>query len=113
MLPSKNRLVDKADFEKVYKNGRFFSANGVSVSFAPNDLKKTRVGFSVGKKFSKKAVQRNRARRLLRESVHLHLKEINNGFDIVVSCRFNTEKQTLAETEKTILFILRKCRLLI
>lgn len=84
MLPAKNRLTKREDFKTVYENGKFYVANGLAMKLIRNQLSFTRVGFSVGKKFSKKATDRNKARRILREVFRKELKSIKPGFDIVI-----------------------------
>jgi len=87
MLPFKNRLVKRKDFEKVQRFGQFSACQNVAIKWAPNELDDTRIGFSVGLKFSKKAVERNLAKRRLREIIKARLKQIIPGLDIVVSLR--------------------------
>jgi ribonuclease P protein component len=84
MLPVKNRLKKRSDFAKVYRKGLFSSENPVSIKFSENGLEKSRIGFSIEKKFFKKAVERNRIKRILREAFHKNLGNIKAGFDIVV-----------------------------
>ena len=49
-----------------------------------NSLKSSRFGFVVSKKFSQKAVARNKVRRRLRELVRIKLPKIKKGIDGVV-----------------------------
>jgi ribonuclease P protein component len=106
MLPYKNRLIKRADFEKVYKYGRFFYFGNVSVKAKENGLEEARIGFSVGTKFSKKAVERNRAKRQLREIFHKMLDRLKKGNDIVVIVKKgkngeNSRKKTEEAIEET------------
>jgi len=84
MLPAKNRLTKKTDFNNVYRKGAFFSEGPLSLKAAGNNLENTRIGFSIEKKFFKKAVERNKIKRLLREAFHQNLKSVKKGLDIVV-----------------------------
>jgi|WetSurMetagenome_2_1015567.scaffolds.fasta_scaffold151331_1 ribonuclease P protein component len=84
MLPYKNRLIKRTDFEKVYKYGRLFYFENVAVKIIKNGIDESRIGFSVGIKFSKKAVERNRAKRQLREILRKMLAKIEKGADVVV-----------------------------
>lgn len=84
MLPAKNRLTKRTDFNNVYRKGAFFSEGPLSLKAAKNSLENTRVGFSIEKKFFKKAVERNKIKRLLREAFHQNLENIEKGLDIVV-----------------------------
>jgi len=52
--------------------------------FAPNGGQKTRFGFVVGLRFSKKAVLRNKMKRQLSAAAEKHYYKIKPGYDIVV-----------------------------
>ena len=68
-MQMERRLTKRAYFEKVYKEGRRWRNELLVLQAASNGLAVSRFGFSVGKRVSKKAVERNRLKRLLRESV--------------------------------------------
>lgn len=89
MLPAKNRLTKKTDFSNVYRKGVFLGEGPLSLKMASNGSKVTRIGFSIEKKFFKKAVERNRMKRLLRDAFHKNLEEIKSGLDIVVFYKKN------------------------
>lgn len=83
MLPPANRLTGKSSFDEVKLNGTTFQSKSFGLAVRKRgDSKPTRFGFIVSTKLSKSAVERNRARRILRESVRLNLGKITNGFDI-------------------------------
>lgn len=98
MLPYKNRLVKRKDFEAVYKYGRFFSFGVISLKVKENNLSDLRIGFSIGIKFSKKAVERNRMKRQLREIFKANLARIKQGLDIVVMIQ-KGERENIKSTE--------------
>ncbi len=54
-----------------------------------NGLPHARLGLAVGKKHVRKAVGRNRIKRLVRESFRIHAASLG-GFDLVVLSRANT-----------------------
>lgn len=93
MLPKNKRLIKKKDFAAVYQKGRvyFSERRNVIIKCAKNGLKSTRIGFVVGKKYSKKAVERNRLKRLLRAAFSENEKLIQPGQDLVIS--YNKDKQ--------------------
>ena len=76
MLPKRNRLKKKKDFEKVFKNGKGFREDFLILKIVSNNLKNTRFGFIVSRKVSKKATQRNKIKRRLRELVKLKMPEM-------------------------------------
>ena len=81
MLPKQYRLKNRSAFKATYKVKNSTHKGGVTL-FA-GILKKedtlTKVGFVVSKKVHKRAVKRNRLKRLMRESYRLLLKENNLG----------------------------------
>jgi ribonuclease P protein component len=87
MLPFKNRLTRRKDFEKIQKSGQFFSEANVAIKIAKNGLLETRIGFIAGMKFAKKAVERNQAKRLLRDLFQKNLPQIKKGVDVIVMIR--------------------------
>ncbi|GAI32984.1 unnamed protein product, partial [marine sediment metagenome] len=60
MLNKRNRLKKKKDFDKVFKQGQGFKQDFLYLKIRKNNLKSSRFGFVVSKKFSKKAVIRNK-----------------------------------------------------
>lgn len=79
MLPKRYRLKKRIAFKATYRVKHSSHSGGVTL-FAGLDKKDdsvTKVGFVVSKKVHKRAVRRNRLKRLLRESYHQLLKENN------------------------------------
>lgn len=113
MLPFKNRLVKRKDFDKVHKIGRFFSQNNIAIKVAENGSKESRIGFVVGIKFSKKAIERNTVKRQLRDIFKSLLTELRPGFDVVVMVRKREyEKIKFEELKKNTEEVLKKSNLL-
>lgn len=111
MLPIKNRLTNKDDFQLVHKRGKFFSVKGLSLIYSPNTLGLTRIGIVVSKKVFRKATDRNRIRRILRENLRLKLSAITPGSDIVLHCKL--EKMANSKEISALLNeLLKKSRLL-
>ncbi|MBE7708963.1 MAG: ribonuclease P protein component [Cyanobacteria bacterium SIG32] len=81
MLPKQYRLKNRSAFKATYKVKNSSHKGGVTL-FAGVPKKEdvlTKVGFVVSKKVHKRAVKRNRLKRLMRESYRLLLKENNLG----------------------------------
>jgi ribonuclease P protein component len=114
MLPFKNRLVKKKDHERVQKLGSFLSLNNIALKSLKNDTKETRIGFVVGLKFSKKAIERNQAKRNLSESIQGEIKNIEKGWDIVIMARKKEEERVKnINFRKNVIEILEKGNLLL
>ena len=81
MIPIKFRLKKRSAFKATYKVNHSSHSGGVTL-FSGKEKKEdypTKVGFVVSKKVHKRAVRRNRLKRLMRESYRLLLKENNLG----------------------------------
>ena len=79
-------LTRNNDFRRLYARGKHVVGRHVVVYYAKNRRGESRVGFTVGKKVGG-AVQRNRAKRLMRESYRLLEPRIKPGFDVVLVAR--------------------------
>jgi len=84
MLPANNRLKKKKDFEMVFKGGQGFKEDFLYLKIKKNNLKNSRFGFVVSKKFSLKATKRNKIRRLLSEAVKTNLGRLKKSADGVI-----------------------------
>lgn len=113
MLPCKNRLLETKDFEAINRTGSFFSFGDVFLKIKENKLKKTRIGFSIGLKFSPKAVVRNRVKRQLREIVRKEMENIKEGLDIMISLKKSAKKEfSSQELRDDFLGALKKAKLI-
>ena len=89
-LPKANRLRKPREFQRVYKEGRRFEGRFMTVFVLPSETESQRLGITASKKTIGNAVQRNRAKRLLRESFRLskaELNDLNVRFDWVLNAR--------------------------
>lgn len=67
----KNSLRGSRDFQRVYKSGRRYEGSLLTVFVLPNRCAFNRLGITASKKALGKAFERNRAKRLLRETFRL------------------------------------------
>jgi len=84
MLAQKNRLKKKKDFEFIFKQGKGFKQGFLYLKTIKNNLDTSRFGFVISKKFSKKAVVRNKTKRRLSEIIKTKLLEIKKGTDVII-----------------------------
>lgn len=111
MLRRALRLTEHADFERVRKQGKTWRERLLNVGVHPNGLETSRFGFIVTKKLGG-AVQRNRAKRLMRESVRLCADRCRTGFDVVLIARNEVADATYRDVQDAILGTFRKAGLL-
>ncbi|MCO6451081.1 MAG: ribonuclease P protein component [Caldilineales bacterium] len=80
------RLRDSERFQYVRRQGESRKGRLVILIYLKNGLDQSRFGFSASRRVGK-AVQRNRARRLMRESVRLQFQDIASGWDMIFLAR--------------------------
>ncbi len=89
-LPKDERLRKPAEFRRVYEQGKRFDGRFMSVFILPAEADVQRLGITASKKISNKAHDRNRCKRLLRETFRLsraELAELDAKFDWVLNAR--------------------------
>jgi ribonuclease P protein component len=90
-LPKEARIAKRAEFLKVYNEGTRFEGRFMTVFILPSEREIHRLGVTATKKgISNKAHDRNRAKRLLRESFRLsraELDAVETKYDWVVNAR--------------------------
>jgi len=77
ILRKKDRLRTDSEYQAVRKQGKRFRTKNFLVNYLVRDDSQIRLGVITSSKF-KKAVARNRAKRLLREFFRLNRKEIKS-----------------------------------
>lgn len=80
------RLVRKVQFDVVYQRGAKLGDSCFLVLIKPNDLNAARLGLSVSARTVGNAVNRNRIKRVIRNSFRLHAAQLP-AVDIVVNTR--------------------------
>ena len=92
-FPKSARLLTPVDYQRVFQSGQFkVSSKTVLVLAIANELGRPRLGLVIGKKNVRLAVQRNRIKRLARESFRLR-QQAMPALDIVVLARRGLDKQ--------------------
>lgn len=114
MLPKKNRLKNKKEFQDAYLQGKFFSSGPITVKIAKSDQGASRFGFVVGKNYSKKAVDRNNAKRILRAAAAPVINNLIPGFDLIIGIRkpLPGQKLSMKSLSESLRIILEKNNLL-
>jgi ribonuclease P protein component len=84
------RIKNPADFKRAFDRKRSASNDAIIVYGVENGLEYCRLGLSVSKKRVRKAHDRNRVKRVLREAFRLAKAELPTGVDLVVVPRGGT-----------------------
>jgi len=79
------RLTDGAHFAAVFAWRRRAHDAHFSAHVAPNELGHARIGLAVSRRVSKKAVERNRLKRIVRESFRRHWRALGAVDYVVVA----------------------------
>lgn len=79
VLKKINRLGGRKEFEEVKAKGRVSQYGSFGVVKAREDDEEKKFGVVVSKRISKKAVERNKIRRVIMEAVRKRLGEIRGG----------------------------------
>lgn len=89
------------DFKKAYSKGKSFVAKSLVIYASKNYKKGLRIGITTSKKIGN-APQRNRARRIIRESARNVLSNFSGNFDIIFVARKSTVDMKSTQLDKTI-----------
>jgi len=111
-LDKTRRIINNNEYRLVYKHGKYEVGRLCVLCRMPVANQKTRIGFVTGKKVGC-AVERNRARRLMKEVYRLNQHQIREGYHIVIVGRGPLKDATYERAEKEILYLLRKSKLLV
>ena len=82
-------LKDNRDFSRLYKRGKSFVSPYLVTYIMKNKSDNLRFGITTGKKIGK-AVQRSRARRVIRASYYELFPDLKKGYDFVFVARGKT-----------------------
>ena len=109
MLIRRLRLRKKSSIKEIFAVGKNYSVKHVAIYCLKGPKK---FGFIASKKVGNSVI-RNRAKRLMREVIRLHLPEIRNDIQIILIARANIKGVSYKEVEKTMMNMLKKANALI
>jgi len=85
-----SRLLTPSQFQTVFSNPLRFGSSHITVLITPNKNQTNRLGLAIAKKRVKLAVDRNRIKRLIRESFRLNQQSLPD-IDMVVMVKSGTD----------------------
>jgi len=100
MLSKQYKLKSNSDIARVFKNGKTVKSSFLFLRYRKSDLETSRIAFSIGLKYSKRAVDRNHAKRILRAAVVESVEKIKPGFDLVFYFDKNFQEKLLLKTTR-------------
>jgi ribonuclease P protein component len=80
------RLLKASQFRRVFQRARRVADQNFTILARTNGQQAARLGLAISKKQVRRAVDRNRLKRLVRESFRHHRQSLQ-GFDVVVMAR--------------------------
>jgi ribonuclease P protein component len=98
-LPKRRRITVRSDFQKVYAEGQRYDGRLMAAFLRANNLADHRLGVTASTKAIGKSVDRNRAKRLLRELFRRsqsQIGELKRNYDWVL----NAKRPLLNSTEE-------------
>ena len=104
-------LRRKEDFDRIYKKGRSVGDRYVVIFSLENHLGYNRIAYLASKKVGN-SVRRNRARRLMRESMRATDTQIRQGFDLIIIARNTINGKKCADVKKSMEAALRRLKVI-
>jgi ribonuclease P protein component len=104
LLRRELKLLTSESYQNVFSQAQRFGNRSLTVLARENNLKHARLGLAISKKCAKRAVDRNRIKRMFRESFRLNQHNLPS-VDIIAMCKpsavslDNKEMQLQIETQ--------------
>ncbi len=110
-LSKKQRLTKASLFREAFAQKRSFVGRWMVLWLREGEGAALRLGVVTSKKVSKRAVDRNRGRRRLREAFRTNRDQFHGEVDVVIIARRNILNATQAEVEDELLHLSYKAGL--
>jgi ribonuclease P protein component len=107
----KFRLTRSEDFKRVRRSGKSYAHPLVVLIVQTHDQPRVKIGVAAGRTVGT-AVTRNRAKRLLRESMRPLIPNIVSGLDLILIARPGLVSATLEEIRQALLNLLQRAQIL-
>ncbi len=110
-MQRKFRLTRSTDFKRVRRTGKSYAHPFVVLVVQASEVPRVRVGVTAGRSVGG-AVQRNRAKRLLREAIRPLLPDLLPGWDIVLIARKALPAESLQDIRQALTGLLRRAEII-
>ena len=110
-MQRKFRLTRSTDFKRVRRTGKSYAHPFVVLVVQAIEAPRVRVGVTAGRSVGG-AVQRNRAKRLLREAMRPLLPQLIPGWDLILIARPALTSSTLQEIRQALTSLLHRARII-
>ena len=105
MLKKLHRINKTRELQRVYRSGKTMHTPALVIKFVP--ALKTRIAFVVSTKISKKAVERNRIKRAVREQMRISMDSLAKGEYMLVA-KVGAHKFKSAELREQMMYTFKK-----
>lgn len=110
-MQRKFRLTRSTDFKRVRRTGKSYAHPFVVLVVQASEAPRVRVGVTAGRSVGG-AVQRNKAKRLLREAIRPLLPQLVSGWDLILIARPALASSSLQEIRHALAGLLRRAQIL-
>ena len=110
-MQRKFRLTRSTDFKRVRRTGKSYAHPLVVLVAQASEAPKVRVGVTAGRSVGG-AVQRNKAKRLLREAMRPLLPDLPPGWDLILIARPALIPTSLQEIRRVLISLLRRAQII-
>jgi ribonuclease P protein component len=104
-------LTSSTDFERVRRYGKSYAHPFIVLIALPNEMDNSRFAIAAGRSIGK-AVQRNKAKRILREVLRPLIPNIAAGWDVVFLARKSISNAGYSQIEAALSSLLSQANLL-
>jgi ribonuclease P protein component len=108
MLAKKFKLTGAKDFDRVQRTGKVFQSTNFGIaSVSRGDTNPSKFAFIVSTKIAKEAVDRNRVKRAMSESVRINSINLTPGYDVVFLAKTSIARVSTSEIMKEVVVALK------
>lgn len=109
-MKRKFRLTKSADVKRVRRFGKSLAHPLIVLIMSPNELGQTRFAIAAGRTVGN-AVQRNRAKRMIRAALQQSMHTIQPGWDLILLARKPMAEATLIDTRSALNSLFSRAKL--